>query len=302
MNVGLMCACVLVLKPLIMRVMPGFLGGTISRSRRESRKERDTPESGSGQEKEQRPELSISVQQPTPVPEIYSPTAGVFGDRGLMIDLPGNNLCAIPERAQLADEDDGMDFFQMLASDPKCPAAGSLRKMSMSSHSTQSPATVHRARLSDAFTEISERDERDADGVEGSAQRDGRPDEDGSDDGMDFFQMLAADPPMTPATGSPVPLPTAVVAPRKRSLVRRATVSLARRVPGSLGTDRAPSPPPLPVQEPTQNFFDFVNMKSRTPLTQLSKKEAWWPIMFGEYPWPLHRFIGEVASKEERAD
>ena len=405
-NVGLMCACVLVLKPLIMRVMPGFLGGTGSRSRRESSMRRDrekdrivdTPDSGSGSgsrsvEKEARPELSISVQHPTPVMRRDLDTPGTPGlgmgmgieDGGLMIDFPESpkhNLSAIPESGRLTqpgiagfaipggsgdEEDDGMDFFQMLASDPKCSAMtnASLRKMSMSSNaqshssygsqSQASPSTIQRGRLaSDAFTDVThdaidERDEDEDDASAGVATRGrqasrsamggsvsvsgsgsrvgggsggsggirtpmspaaaalfggapkaggaGEEDDESDDGGMDFFQMLAADPPSTPAIDrSPIPLPPSAHAPRRRSLVRRATVSLVKRVPGSLGASaaqnwigqdpkepRVPSPPPLPVQEPTQNFFDFVNMKSKTPLTQLSKKEAWWPIMFGEF-------------------
>jgi hypothetical protein len=34
-------------------------------------------------------------------------------------------------------------------------------------------------------------------------------------------------------------------------------------------------------QAPTQSFFDFVSMKGKVPLTQLSAREAWWPILFG---------------------
>lgn len=394
-NVGLMCACVLVLKPLVMRIMPGFLGGTVSRreSRRESKREKermaDTPDSGTGsghasvgREKDSRPELSINVQQPTPVlhregtspSQPYSPSpfsAASMGDGGLMINFPASpkhNLCAIPEAGRLPsqpaingytvgrgssatdDEDDGMDFFQMLATDPKCSAATTshLRRMSMSSNaassasggpgSQTSPSTIHRGRMaSDAFTDatheaIDERDEEEEHGVEFGGARTGSPagftsasrvsggsggshsarcvpsngrsaashGAEDDDDGMDFFQMLAADPPCTPAlTASPIPPPSAYSgnsAPRRRSLVRRATMSMVKRVPGTAafgqgGQDpkepRAPSPPPLPVQEPTQNFFDFVNMKSRTPLTQLGKGEAWWPIMFGEYISPL---------------
>lgn len=398
-NVGLMCACVLVLKPLVMRIMPGFLGGTISRSRRESKREKErlaeTPDSGSGsghasvgreREKEVRPDLSISVQQPTPVLRVdggRSPSVAplspisAMGTGGLMIDMPASpkhNLCAIPESGRLAtqpaingynlgganadEEDDGMDFFQMLATDPKCSATTTshLRRMSMSSNaastlasgSQASPNMAQRGRMaSDAFTDVThdaidERDEVEDDafaggpeggmmfggartnspmgasrvgggsggstwsaakgsdargsGVAPSAAERDEDDDDDDDGGLDFFQMLAADPPSTPAIErSPVALPAAAhagAAPRRRSLVRRATVSLVKRVPGAsmslgVGQDpkepRAPSPPPLPIQEPTQNFFDFVNMKSKTPLTQLGRGEAWWPIMFGEF-------------------
>jgi hypothetical protein len=34
-------------------------------------------------------------------------------------------------------------------------------------------------------------------------------------------------------------------------------------------------------QEPT-TFMDFVNLVDRKPLTELTKKEAWWPVAVGE--------------------
>ncbi|KAL1406748.1 hypothetical protein Q8F55_006152 [Vanrija albida] len=34
------------------------------------------------------------------------------------------------------------------------------------------------------------------------------------------------------------------------------------------------------VQQPTGKFFDFVQMGGRKPLTELSAKEAWWPVLF----------------------
>jgi hypothetical protein len=37
------------------------------------------------------------------------------------------------------------------------------------------------------------------------------------------------------------------------------------------------------TQAPSETFLDFVRIKSNVPLTQLSAKEAWWPIMFGEF-------------------
>jgi hypothetical protein len=43
-----------------------------------------------------------------------------------------------------------------------------------------------------------------------------------------------------------------------------------------------------PSQAPTQTFFDFVNMNGVKPLTELSAKEAWGPILFGELPLHGH--------------
>lgn len=43
------------------------------------------------------------------------------------------------------------------------------------------------------------------------------------------------------------------------------------------------SEPPELAQAPTQRFFDVVQMGGRKPLTELTPREAWWPVMFGEY-------------------
>lgn len=42
------------------------------------------------------------------------------------------------------------------------------------------------------------------------------------------------------------------------------------------------------TQQPTQRFFDVVQMGGRKPLTELTKREAWWPVMFGELSLSLY--------------
>lgn len=37
------------------------------------------------------------------------------------------------------------------------------------------------------------------------------------------------------------------------------------------------------TQQPAGNFFDFVQMGGRKPLTELSNEEAWWPVLFGTF-------------------
>jgi hypothetical protein len=37
------------------------------------------------------------------------------------------------------------------------------------------------------------------------------------------------------------------------------------------------------VQQPRTTFIDFVNLCKRKPLTELTRKEAWWPVLFGEF-------------------
>jgi hypothetical protein len=71
------------------------------------------------------------------------------------------------------------------------------------------------------------------------------------EDGMDFFQMLGSGPTDPPPLPQPEPI--------------------------RLATTRH-----FDQQEATQTFFDFVNMKGKTPLTELTAREAWWPILFGE--------------------
>jgi hypothetical protein len=43
------------------------------------------------------------------------------------------------------------------------------------------------------------------------------------------------------------------------------------------------------TQQPTQVFFDAVQIGGRKPLTELTPREAWWPVMFGKRtelaPW-----------------
>ncbi|GFZ48389.1 hypothetical protein JCM24511_06137 [Saitozyma sp. JCM 24511] len=83
---------------------------------------------------------------------------------------------------------------------------------------------------------------------------------DGEDDTLDFSEMLANELPLA-APSDPLP-PLLQTSTGRTSTLRRSTIG------------------------PTQTFFDFVQVKSRVPLTQLTAKEAWWPIMFGE-PRPL---------------
>jgi hypothetical protein len=56
--------------------------------------------------------------------------------------------------------------------------------------------------------------------------------------------------------------------------------STAGSILQSMGMRRASVVPP-PQQEPT-TFMDFVHLGDRKPLTELTNKEAWWPVAFGE--------------------
>jgi MFS family permease len=118
------------------------------------------------------------------------------------------------------------------------------------------------------------------------------------DDGMDFFQMLAADPQTSaaprhvtlPNTVAPLAFPTELISPTTEvppapPMDNKATMSnLSRKFTrhATLISTRTRKESVDPTQEPTQNFFDFVNMNGTKPLTELSAREAWWPILFGK--------------------
>ncbi|GFZ44332.1 hypothetical protein JCM24511_02054 [Saitozyma sp. JCM 24511] len=78
---------------------------------------------------------------------------------------------------------------------------------------------------------------------------------------LDFFEMLTSEPSAEdPSAWPPLEGPST----HRKSCPRRSTIMSERRA--TVGTD--------PSQEPTQNFFDFVQVKGKVPLTQLSAKEA----------------------------
>jgi fucose permease len=87
---------------------------------------------------------------------------------------------------------------------------------------------------------------------------------------MDFFEMLASDP---PHLAPPVPQSPVVETHTRRKWSDRLSSVHSRRDTVTTETSQAP----------TQNFFDFVSLKGKVPLTQLSAREAWWAIMFGTY-------------------
>jgi hypothetical protein len=92
------------------------------------------------------------------------------------------------------------------------------------------------------------------------------------DETLGFFEMLASERSLE---ASHVPLPPLEEEPTWRP--RRSTIV-------SHGRDTAQtSTAGEQTQEPSQRFLDFVKIKSKVPLTQLSAKEAWWSVMFGEH-------------------
>jgi hypothetical protein len=138
-------------------------------------------------------------------------------------------------------------------------------------------------------------------------------DEEEDDDGMDFFQMLAADPQTSapaprhitlPDTVAPLAFPPALISPTTETpsvtttatAVSTASPHTEAKVPMTnlsrkftrhatmlsfAGSKQAKESVDI-SQGPTQTFFDFVNMNGLKPLTELSAREAWWPVLFGK--------------------
>jgi len=216
-NVGLICACVLVLKPLVMKVLPSLLG----RRRRSiaevmsGRKRSEGEERGDGPPRK----ASISLSEGSKEPK-----------------SPRQPLGPIME--------DTIDFPTQIGI------------------AEYSPRTPHPA----TFTSDHERDITE--------------EETGGGD-MDFFEMLSSGPAPTESIHSSPPQHFSPIFP---SLTRNVTNNrkgsiqprLSAGSKGAMGTvDMVDA-----SQGPSQTFFDFVNMNSRKGLTELSEREAWWPILF----------------------
>ncbi|ORY31789.1 major facilitator superfamily domain-containing protein [Naematelia encephala] len=84
---------------------------------------------------------------------------------------------------------------------------------------------------------------------------------------VDFFDMLANGPEEEETTP---PMPSLAPAPTGDSSMR--IFNIRRQRKDNLVSSNS--------QEPSQTFFDFVNMNGKKPLTELSAREAWWPVLF----------------------
>jgi hypothetical protein len=252
-SVGLMCCCVLVLKPLVMKVIPKLLHShRNSISHTLGTKERgdvtigDTVTGTKGR----RMSFLERVTQTRSQSSMAQITSVMGSDKDKK--SPDPNLGTIPETSPIPnghgddheeeDEDDGgMDFFQMLAADPQTSAPP-----------PQSPRTVTLPELVAPLA------------IPPS-----------------FASPSTEFPPTEPSfssveTGNTIN--EIKMAPLGRKFTRHATMlsfAGSRREP----VDKS--------QGPTQLFFDFVNMNGRKPLTELSAKEAWWPVLFGMSSSPL---------------
>lgn len=235
-SVGLMCCCVLVLKPLVMKVIPKLLMSHLQTSSTQSR---DAEVNGT-QPRESTRRISL-IERVTRAGS-QSSQSQVVSVMGSAKDnrSPDPNLGAILESPPVPntlevdaddDDDEGMDFFQMLAADPPTTASSIPKAQPMSPLNTNP---------------------------------------------LDLPPLSPM--PLTDAsamTGFPFETPEPQEAPPRKGRRRATILSLSGR-PSRKGSA------PFSTQAPTQNFFDFVNMDGRKPLTELTSKEAWWPILFGK--------------------
>lgn len=204
-NVGLICACILVLKPLVMRVMPAILH---DQNRRASR------------------------------------SAGE----------------AAPPTAPAYDGGFSLETFKITTRSPRQPSISAMSNPVHVEDVDSRPSTE------DPANTIPEEDEGD----------------------FDFFQFLASEPP-EPA---PPPGPNIPRSPKMRERRLTASVIEVFQRPRAMSKAESDRRPTITISEaeqaahlpalPQGHFADFVQMNSRKPLPELTAKEAWWPVMFGE--------------------
>jgi hypothetical protein len=203
-SVGIMCCCVLVLKPLVIRVMPKLLHAPHTHRHRSSR----TPQ---------------SLLRSDMCEERRSTDSSHLGD--------------VPASASVTQP----------ATTPLSPQVGELSRIESP---PLSPLSPRKPSLSVIPERLTSEDECET---------------------LDFFAMLASEPPTeAPGAWPPLECPST----RRKSAPQRSTVMRERRATAGTVTS----------QEPPLNFLDFVQVKGKVPLTQLTAREAWWPTIFGERP------------------
>jgi hypothetical protein len=86
---------------------------------------------------------------------------------------------------------------------------------------------------------------------------------------MDVFEFLET---ANTLVDAPPPVETTRPSPERRLTA----VSMSKYM------KRSKSVPGSTCQKPPTKFMDFVNLGYKQPLTVLTQREAWWPVMFGE--------------------
>lgn len=252
-NVGLMCCCALVMKPLLVKLK--LFKGAISRrvsgsvdavtSRGEIEVE-TRPRLGSrigsytGRTGRERRESQVGVNTMASILSVRTdasarnPQLAQITSRAGLQNVPEN------DRESDAGSEDGIDFFAMLAEgSPRQPTNSSFSPVARSESRIPYPANV-------------------------------------SPKSPDIELM-----PTMPDYPAPE-LEINGIAYEKADLDDNGFASIERK---QTALSFAPQATALtsvaPVsQEPSQRFFDFVDMNGKKPLTELSEREAWSPILF----------------------
>ncbi|OCF44340.1 hypothetical protein I317_01785 [Kwoniella heveanensis CBS 569] len=213
-SVGLMCCCVLVLKPLVMRVIPAML--------KENRGQSATPkvETVALTQLSKSPKSPNSDDNQIPKPN----SAPVLNTNGFI----GESRSANGDSGEV-EEDDEMDFFQMLASDPPVGAtSGGMPATQTSGGAVGAPV---------AFASMG--------------------------------RSTTQGPMLLPVPDSPPKFSSMTRKISKQTIFKR-----SRNGSGGSKEDRDNG------QAPSGTFFDFVKMGGHKPLSELSGREAFGPICF----------------------
>lgn len=249
-SVGLMCCCVLVLKPLIMKVVPMLLHSHRNSTVGHAAGSRITGGEIDGDGSRSKGRLRSSSLLGGTRSHSSMPMMQVTSDMGSNKDKsspnPNLNMSTILESPSIPrngdgdeeEDDDGMDFFQMLAADPQTSAPQTAAIPAPPRHITLPNANLV-APLS--FPPA-------------------------------FASPIREFPSTSSASAGEPKVPFTNIS---RKFSRHATML---SFSGSKGRKESVDP----SQAPTQTFFDFVNMNGTKPLTELSAREAWWPILFGK--------------------
>ncbi|WWC70330.1 uncharacterized protein I206_104280 [Kwoniella pini CBS 10737] len=236
-NVGLICCCILVLKPLVMVILPQIL-----KRKRDSEVIRSDPE--------------ISKEKKGKIPE----TSGTNGN--------------IPESPEESNESSGLGLVHNL------PMIGEDEFQVESYHDPIKRAGTMRSNSLRLDMEIGPRNEV-------PTTRGGQAEEEEEEGEMDFMQMLASSGPSVSPTVNQGVMEMPDVSPVSRrntaplSPVNRKASSIKPNSPlRSLKSRLSRHGEEINDQAPSRRFSDFVNLGEKKDLTSLTRKEAWWPILF----------------------
>ncbi|WWC89439.1 uncharacterized protein L201_004363 [Kwoniella dendrophila CBS 6074] len=271
-NIGLICCCVLCLKPLVLKIIPQIIRGK-RRKYKDSTNGNGNDTSGSkssdqSQQQQQQPRKKSALVITSDKMRLSDMTPHMNQESQDM-----NESCDLGLASPLqiiGDGDFNSDIPAYPVANEKSPKPNALRIVT--NQPPQATSHIQSNGHADGHTQETE---------------DGEEEEE-----MDFLQMLASTEPLPNSPISPInekhlPDLTSVtitsceidpVSPEAPSTARMsASPILYTTTSRWFGHDEQNAEA---QQEPTQKFFDFVNMAQKKDLTQLTRMEAWWPILF----------------------